>query len=302
MIKRALMQSDCEELAKLWNRSAPFDQISSEVLTEKIWGDADFDESLCLALEDSNRLVGFGACVVRNQESGGTGYVKLLAIAPSHRGRGYGRQLLQTLEARLASLKVSAIRPSESAPNYLTPGIDVRYTQALLLFEAEGYQRIGETHNLLANLADLELDTDSLVKSLGAAEIEIRRWQEDDSRSLQELLESHWPAWKAELAQAQKHSPPAVHLALKAGKVIAFAGYDGNNIGTGWFGPMGTDPNFRGLGIGEVLLKHCLLDIREQGHPSAIIPWVGPIKFYARHSNARIDRVFYRYEKQLKQE
>ena len=94
--------------------------------------------------------------------------------------------------------------------------------------------------------------------------------------------------------------PIAIHVALVAGEVQAFSGHNGNNIGMGWFGPMGTDPSLRGKGIGEVLLKRCLQDMKDWGLKTSIIPWVGPIGFYAHFANAVISRVFWRFEKRLK--
>ena len=81
--------------------------------------------------------------------------------------------------------------------------------------------------------------------------------------------------------------------------MIGFAAHDANNVGTGWFGPMGTAPEFRGRRIGEVLLKRCLADTRAQGLTQATIPWVGPTEFYERTVRARITRRFVRLEKRL---
>ena len=40
-----------------------------------------------------------------------------------------------------------------------------------------------------------------------------------------------------------------------------------------------------------------LADLKAQGHEQATIPWVGPYGFYNKQCGARIDRVFWRYEK-----
>jgi len=52
-------------------------------------------------------------------------------------------------------------------------------------------------------------------------------------------------------------------------------------------------------GIGAVLLKRCLNDIQAQGLERAIIPWVGPVDFYARHVGAVVHRRFHRMVKRL---
>jgi hypothetical protein len=62
---------------------------------------------------------------------------------------------------------------------------------------------------------------------------------------------------------------------------------------------MGTLESERQHGIGTVLLKRCLADLRTAGHGSAQIDWTGPVRFYARAVGARIDRTFWPYQKSL---
>ena len=38
-----------------------------------------------------------------------------------------------------------------------------------------------------------------------------------------------------------------------------------------------------------------LNDMRDAGHRTAVIPWVGPIAFYQQWAGCRVDRVFWRY-------
>ena len=96
-----------------------------------------------------------------------------------------------------------------------------------------------------------------------------------------------------------RNDPPAMHLAVADGRIIAFSGHSSQNREWGFFGPMGTTPAARGKGVGQVLLRRCLNDLRDAGHTTAVIPWVGPIGFYSRYCNCRVDRVFWRYRKTL---
>ena len=54
--------------------------------------------------------------------------------------------------------------------------------------------------------------------------------------------------------------------------------------------------------MGGILLYMCLNDMKNQGFSNSIIPWVGPIGFYSNYADAKISRVFWRYEKVLKNE
>jgi mycothiol synthase len=292
---RSLDRADAEGLLRLWNAAARLDPLTPALLAEKIWGDPDFDADLALVAEDGGHQTGFAVAVVR--PGAARGVVKLIAVAPARWRQGTGGRLLAALEERMAERGARAIRLGESAPNYLVPGLDPRYTRALLFFEKHGYERFGETYNLEVDLEADDWETAAWERSLAEAGIEVRRAEDRDREVVATLLREHWPAWQAELAQSMRQAPVALHLALRGTEVLGFSAYDGNNRGTGWFGPMGTAPAARGLGIGGVLLRRCLRDLRAQGLRRATIPWVGPVAFYAHHAGAEIARVFYRYEK-----
>ncbi|MBZ0199114.1 MAG: hypothetical protein K8H86_04545 [Ignavibacteriaceae bacterium] len=61
---------------------------------------------------------------------------------------------------------------------------------------------------------------------------------------------------------------------------------------------MGTVEKYRGLGLGAVLLKKPILDLKTLGHPKAIITLVGQVEF-KKNCNCKIKRVFWRYEKEM---
>jgi GNAT superfamily N-acetyltransferase len=88
--------------------------------------------------------------------------------------------------------------------------------------------------------------------------------------------------------------PPAVHLALRDDRIVAFSAHSAQNREWGFFGPMGTTPAARGHGLGAVLLMRCLEDLRKAGYGRAVIPWVGPIAFYAANVPCRVERVYWR--------
>jgi mycothiol synthase len=48
-----------------------------------------------------------------------------------------------------------------------------------------------------------------------------------------------------------------------------------------------------------VLLLRCLADQRATGLERVQIGWVGPLRFYSGVVGARVERVFFRYRKQL---
>lgn len=299
MILRPLCRTDAEPLLQMWNASARYDPMTLELFEEKTWGDEYFDPDTALVSEEAGEMTGFMIGLLRNAEVESLGVIKLAAVAAGHRRRGTGSRLLHTVEALLSKKGARLIRVCESPPNYLTPGVDGRYSAAPYFFEKHGYRRWGEACNMTVDLEGRSFSTTEEEQALVELGIEVRRARPEDAGAVSRLLERHWPSWNAEVGQSLGNRPPTLHLALRAGEVLGFSAWDANNRGTGWFGPMGTAPKARRQGVGHVLLFRCLSDIAASGQPVATIPWVDPVGFYEQCVSAAVSRIFHRYEKVL---
>ena len=287
-------------LLAVWNAAADHDPLTPGLLAEKLDHEPAEAAACGLAALVGDALAGWAFGVLREAASGPRGVVKLLAVAPDFRRRGVGSALLAAVESRLVAAGAAAIRVGESAPNYLVPGVDERCTSLAVFLERRGYVRIGSAVTMQADLAADPFATEADEVRLAAGGITVRRAGDAEVPALAALLASHWPSWQAEVTAALARSPRAVHVACGGDDaVVAFAAYDGNNAGTGWFGPMGTAPAWEGRGIGRVLLRRCLRDLKRQGHARAVIPWVGPVAFYERHAGAGVCRTFIRFEKNV---
>ncbi len=295
---RCLREAEVERLLGFWNLNVRHDPLTLELLFEKVFADPDYDPEKTLVAESESRLLGFVQAVVRNRQER-IGFIKMLAVDRAFRRRGIGSRLLEEVEEKMRVEGATSVRILESSPNYLQPGLDPRYTEAVVMLERRGYNRFAETVNMEVDLAARDFDTRREEEFLSGQGFVVRRARHGDEATLAEFLEAHFPAWAAEVGITLSHEPITLHLATKGGRVVGFAAYDANNIGTGWFGPMGTDPALRGKGIGGVLLLRCLRDLKEAGHHTATIAWVGPIAFYAHYAGAQISRLFWRYEKPL---
>ena len=288
---RPLQRDDGDAVLELWNRAASHDLLTIGLLEEKTWDDDDFDPDLAIVAVEGGDILGFAVGVLRPEAR--RGYVKLLAVEPARQREGIGRALVETLETGLTRKGARTIRLLESAPNYLAPGVDTRDAAALAFAAASGYRQVGEARNLSVDLAPR-----SATRAVPDG-VAVRRATRDDSAPLDAFLDAHWPSWAAEVGIALNNQPPTLHIALRDGRAVGFAAWDANNRGTGWFGPMGTAPEARRRGLGQLLLYRCLDDIRESGMAYATIPWVDPVEFYRRCAGAAVERVFHRYEKVL---
>ncbi|MDX3103928.1 GNAT family N-acetyltransferase [Nonomuraea angiospora] len=224
-----------------------------------------------------------------------TGHIDLLAVHPSAQGQGRGRALVRAAEEWLRSQGARQARFSGNPPCYVWPGIDVRYTAAACLAESLGYHRYDVAWNMTADLsADLSVEDDlprlerSGVRVHAAGDTADHPDRAHVAAFVREQWNERW-AWEAAHAAG-------LHYAERDGRVLGFAAWGAR---PGWFGPMGTSPDARGLGVGRVLLRRCLADQRAAGQSSAQIGWVGPLRFYSHAVGARAERVFWLYRRDL---
>lgn len=291
-------QNQLPALLAFWNRNVRYDPMPANILLEKTFGDPDYNSDLTLVAIENEKIQGFMQGLVRQIEPNvKRGWIKLFATDTNHRRQGLATLLLKNIEAKMKYQGVSTIRLLDSNPNYFQPGIDPRYTEAIAFAERNGFKRFADTSNLEVDLQNQDFDTSAEEQRLASENIFIRRATQSDWPLVEVLIVNHFKAWLPEIQTTYKNDPISLHIAELNGKIEAFSAYDSNNLNTGWFGPMGTNPVLRGKGIGGILLKLCLNDMKKQGHKVSIIPWVGPIPFYLHYANARLTRVFWRYEK-----
>jgi mycothiol synthase len=222
------------------------------------------------------------------------GYIDLLAVAPAAAGRGTGRALLDAMEAQLAGRGAEELVIGGHPPVYLWPGIDVRYTAMICLAGRAGYERYADATDMAVDLSTGDLTRGDLT----AGGITLRRATRTESPALTSWLRAGpWgqSTWPEEVAATLDREPVTCHVACRDGQYLGFACH--GSVRAGWFGPMGTLDAERGLGIGASLLRRCLADMRAAGQQTAMIGWVGPVRFYARTVGARVDRVYWLYRK-----
>ncbi|MEU4512851.1 GNAT family N-acetyltransferase [Nonomuraea wenchangensis] len=227
-----------------------------------------------------------------SEKDPGAGHLDLLAVHPSARGEGRGRALVRAAEEWLRERGAREARWAGNPPCYAWPGIDVRYTAAACLAESLGYERYHVAWNMTAGLGGADLSVEDDLVRLERAGVAVRAGAGDERERVAAFVAGHWnERWAWEAANAT-----GLHFAERDGEILAFAAWGAR---PSWFGPMGTAPAARGLGLGRVLLRRCLAEQRAAGQADAQIGWVGPLRFYSRAVGARAERVFWLYRRAL---
>jgi len=217
------------------------------------------------------------AAVLTVKGSGGlaAAWLVLLVVHPDRRREGRGRALVDESAKRARAAGATDLHLGSAVPRYVWPGVDFRFTDALALFEATGFEPYGAACNM-AIPTRFRADSPSGVV--------VEREGGDGATA---LASRSFPHWLDEVERAG--SAGTCYAARAGGETIGFACHSVNRAG--WIGPMATDPERQGTGVGRALLGAVCASLAATGRAEADIAWVGPIGFYAK-AGAVVSRVF----------
>lgn len=288
---RPLERADLPALVSLCRRNLPLDELTLPIVERRILGDPRFRADLSLLAPGADGLMGAAIGVLREvPEARPAGWLKLFCVDEGVRRRGLGRRLISELERRFGAAG-AATMTTIGAPHYFWPGVDMRYGAAAAFLERLGFRDERIEVNMEVDIEGEAFDTAADEARLESEGFVIRRADEEAIRRVSEFARPEWPGWAEEIHNALGNDPVSLFYAERGGHVVAFAAYDCAMF-PGTFGPMGTARELRGLGLGRVLLRKCLADMRDRGYRRCEIAWVGPIAFYSRWVGARVSRVF----------
>ena len=296
---RPFEPDDLASVARLLDTELAHDDVSPGWLRRQTLLDPDYDAELALVAIASGDLAGFAQGILRPGEAGPRAWLKWFATSSGYRRRGVMTRMVDTIETIAGTRGAQAIEVASSAPLYPFPGVDPRYCDATAFLHSRGYRKTGTTANMACDLRSCDWSVASDVAYLASRGITIRRACRNDQQAVFALLRDQFPGWLREVAACFLNKPISLHMALDGHREVGFAAYDAGHVGAAWFGPMGTHPDWRGRGIGRALLRLCMADLRSQGHVEAVIPWVGPVGFYAEHCGAAVARFFTQMSKDL---
>ena len=238
------------------------------------------------------------------------GGVKLFAVASDIRRHGIATRLFDHIEDRLTGLGASESVAIIAGNNRFMQGLDLRYTEALCFLEARGYERAGDGMDMDVDLRKTPLDTSEKEEELERDHgLLVRRLTMDDYQQAWDYVarEFEYPSalatdpvgrrWAYLATSGLKLNPPTLWMAEKDGEFCGFAVTD--VAAPERLGPMGVSPEVRKLGVGTVLLKRALADLRARGVETGVIYGAGPYAFYARTVDAVVNAVFWRLRKPL---
>lgn len=224
------------------------------------------------------------------------GFIDLIAVTQTARSQGIGSLLLANAEEDLRSSGCSTARVGANSPYYLWPGVDVRYLPALAFFHKSGYRQSGMALSLAVPEDINRFDVRPYERKLLTQQISIRKANAEDCEWLKRDLRSKWTSsWIDQVLAAvsprtiaSNFGDSGLYVACREERCVGFCAWGVNRPNQ--VGPLGTDPQCRGRGVGRVLLLRCLEDQVARGIAPIELSWAGPLGFFSRHFGATTSR------------
>lgn len=267
------------ELAALWMAAVPDEPLSEDELVGVLWD----TPGVVLGTEGGDAAV---AATTFEADGVMIGSIRLVVVHPDRQRRGVGRALVEAAESWMAERGALLAGLGSERPQYLFPGVDFTNVAGLCLADDCGYEPADASFNM------------SLPTGLRApvpAGVDLRRVVTDaDAAAVLAMVGEHWPGFADEVAPGIEAG--GVLGAFVGERAVGFCAHSVSRLG--WIGPLGTDPDFAGGGIGSALTAAACTDLMVAGLRHAEVCQVGPVRFYASLGGVTT-RVFRKFVKRL---
>lgn len=218
-----------------------------------------------------------GAVAVTVRRDWTFAWILLVAVHPDRQRQGRGRALVDAAVEWARDQGAVELHLGSAIPRYVWPGVDYRFTAALCLFEACGFEDYGASCNM------------SISTSFRAPKPSGIVVEREISSGAIDLARRRFPEWEEEVTRSVAKGG-CFSARDGDGSTLGFACHSVNRDAL--IGPMATDPDRQHGGVGNALLAALCEDIATRdGLAEADISWVGPVRFYAK-AGASVSRVF----------
>lgn len=217
------------------------------------------------------------------------GSITFVAVAPSHRRRGIGSQLVATALADFRRSGPTTVTAGSGGSRYIWPGVPTNRGDAVGFFDALGWDEDYVATDLVQDLRTLNRSL--LIANVDSSpDVEIGLVDERDLGRVLAFEDTHFPEWsrafrdtRNEILAAREAATGTIlgSLLLRGpGKVSTYWPLLGEDCAT--IGCVGVSPDHEGRGIGSAMVAGASDLLADRGAGICHIDWVVRVAFYAR--------------------
>ncbi|MEX2236301.1 MAG: GNAT family N-acetyltransferase [Dehalococcoidia bacterium] len=303
-LARSPVREDAAEVAALMAASDIADTGRADISVDELlsdWGTVDLADE-AVAVIDAGGAIRAYADVLTRRYIDTTLYPY---VDPAHRGRSLGRYLAAWVEEWV---RAHLDRAPENARIMVKQFVNQLNQGAKRLVEAQGYEGVRTTYWMAIVLEE------PLPEPLVPEGISIRRYlpEQDERRTFDALEDSFKDLWGRppgtlerfhKIVTAEGFDPDLYYLAEDGAEVAGIC-LTSEASGNGWIATLGTNPRWRGRGLGLAMLHHAFGEFYRRGTRRVSLSVdaqspTGAPRLYSR-AGMEVEKTFTLCEKELR--
>ncbi len=263
---------DARHILQLWNSLYNKDSTTESVLNSKFFDSKYLDIVSPITRNGSFSLAGTRKSSFYDSDDLDCAWILCLGIGKDEDARF----LLDKQTKAMMDRGAKKLYYSSFTPDYFSPGVDkARYPRLHKFLESYGFREESEAIEMVLDLNDYEFS--ELEPNDG---VSIENYSSKMRKPLLDFMKANFNAdwYYRVLSVTEKGDREQVSIAFFNEKIVGFSMFSGAE-GDMWyypgerFGPFGVAKEFRGKGIGTLLLKQTLNMMKGRGIHSAFFKW-----------------------------
>lgn len=270
---RTFKASDMEEIIKIWNCAFKAHSIDTTFFVKNVLFDVNFSSEGFFVCEDEHGILGFAELVIRRVavSAGGSldtdkAYLRMFAVSDTRNLSSVGRELLLRAEEYARGFGERSIIVFDYTPDYITSGVSESRKDYIEFFKSLGFSE-GKRRR------SIRIDLDAFEKSPEIEQLIAEREAEGfvfshlENEYIPSLLEYAPPGWIHRYRRLALHNMDyeKFSLIIYGGEVVGCAVFGDPYSCEERFGPYSVSEEFRGKGLGKILLYLTLMDMKSRG-------------------------------------
>lgn len=271
---RTFLGTDIPQILAIWNDTMPLNPIDRRSFVKNFLLDHNFNEKGFFIAEEAGEILGYIYAIIRVYPADVGGDMNenmayINAIGLKYKKDilgGLGLELIGKAEEYIRSFGNREIYMSHYTPNYIYQGINTEYTAYLELFRQAGYEEAARNQSIAIDLLRYK-------RPEAIAELKKQREQEGflftdmQDEYIQPLFRYAQPGWNHRFRRLLNETMDygKFSLIVYEGKVVGVNVFGDPYSCEERFGPFSVSQEFRGKGLGQILLHECLTKMKERG-------------------------------------
>lgn len=266
--------TDLDAIIKIWNRTMPYNPMHRTAFVKNFLLDHNFNDEGFFVAEENGEILGYIYAIIRRFPvdvgapiDENKGYINAIGLKyEKDILGGLGCTLIKTAENYIQSHGKQMVHMSGYTPNYIYQGINVLYPDYISLFQQAGYEESGRNISISIDLLKYVRPAD-IDEVKATREVEGFVFTDMKDEYILETFKYASPSFGHRFRRILQETMDyeKFKLVVYNGKVVGINVFGDPYSCEERFGPFSVAAEFRGKGLGKILLHDCLTEMKNRG-------------------------------------